>query len=392
MAKFFVATQIGAEENLKLEVESVWFLLLDLDGLPTRAELPEMELVSGGIEMDIELHLGLQLNFFLRLANRVLYRIAGFKARFYDQFEKSLSELNLKSVLPEKAQIALSISHGKSRLNNEKNLIESATRAFKKQGFVVSETSLNCVFIRIASDFATISLDTSGEHLHFRGYRTEQGEAPIRETLAAQVWSKIRGHFAAREIELPKQIIDPFCGSGTILIEAILNSKLNAKRSYAFQHWKNIPAMMKSESFFQNYFWLKNTPESVGTDRFFGIDLDDETLQKAVRNVKRCEDLFKTKMNSTFISSNCSVARIDLKLDEALIVSNPPYGERLSSDGLFRDLELFINNNQTKKMDVFLLLPIGKIPTLNGFRQIKIFPFNNQGLKLNLVGYSNYLI
>lgn len=401
MAQFFITTQIAAEADLQSEIESVWFLLLDLDGLPTRSSLPDMNLIPGGIEMDVPIHLALQLNFFLRLANRVLYRLEGFKARYYDQFEKSLTSLKLKAVLDEKEKIRLSISHHKSRLNHEKNLIESASRALKKQGYVVDSSVLDAsvnaesqtLFIRIDSDFVTVSLDSSGVHLHRRGYRTEQGEAPIRETLAALMWAKIRKYYHEQEIQEPRQVVDPFCGSGTVLTEGFLNSKLNSKRSYAFQTWKTIPAIMKSSTFFQNYFWMKTTEASSKTIRsekvVLGIDLDANTLEKAVRNAKRCEEMFQTPVAIEYTASNCATASLKIANSPTLIITNPPYGERLSSVDTVNDLVQFLKNNRVDQTDLFLLLPLGKTPKIPGFNSTVSFQFNNQGLKLNLLGFTN---
>ncbi len=246
MPRFFVAVQLGAEFELERELRSFWHLMLDLDGLPTRSLFPEVEPFKGGIEIECDLHLGLQINFFSRLANRVLMRLTSFRARYFDQFENELQKAPFQKWIKSDTQIELQISHHKSRLNNERNLIESATRAIKSIGLRVESNvvetsresarntsqgpeSIDCqqIFIRIESDHVSVSLDTTGAHLHFRGYRLEHAEAPMRETLAAQFYQRVQGVLDEKGILIPDVIVDPFCGSGTLLIESAISGRLN---------------------------------------------------------------------------------------------------------------------------------------------------------------------
>ena len=193
MAIFFVNCPLHFENHLAEEIKSFWFEMMDLDGQPTRQPLPEFEIVPGGIEIKCPDHLGYQINFFSKLALRVLVRIHRFAARFYDQFEKEMKALPLDKWIDDK-NVAVKIETAKSRLNHERNLIEAATKALSASGYKLISEANNKIYIRIVKDNATISLDTSGDHLHKRGYAVFKGDAPIRENLAALMVQQIYHH------------------------------------------------------------------------------------------------------------------------------------------------------------------------------------------------------
>ena len=191
MSLFFVSCPLKYENELVSELKSFWFEMIDLDGLPTRAEFPEIEMFSGGVQMNIADHLGFQINFFSKIANRVLLRINKFEARYYDQFEKGFSKVEFEKYLSEN-EFKIKIESHKSRLNNDKNIIEAAQNVLNKKKFTIKDQAVNTVYLRIEKDVVMVSLDTSGEHLHKRGYAGFRGEAPMRETLAAYIVRKLQ--------------------------------------------------------------------------------------------------------------------------------------------------------------------------------------------------------
>ncbi|MGZ3692379.1 MAG: RNA methyltransferase, partial [Pseudobdellovibrio sp.] len=208
MARFFVSCPLGFETSLATEIKNFWFEMIDLDGLPTRAEFPELEILQGGVEFETDDHLGFQINFFSKLANRVLLRIAKFESRYYDQFEKELSKIDLEKYLDFdylNHQLQVKIESHKSRLNNEKNLNEAFSHVLDKKKIKISDKARQTLFIRIEKDRVTVSLDTSGEHLHRRGYASHRGEAPLRETLAAYLVTHLN-------LSSRLRLIDPFAG------------------------------------------------------------------------------------------------------------------------------------------------------------------------------------
>ena len=151
MAIFFVNCPLHFENHLAEEIKSFWFEMMDLDGQPTRQPLPEFEIVPGGIEIKCPDHLGYQINFFSKLALRVLIRIHRFAARFYDQFEKEMKALPLDKWIDDK-NVSVKIETAKSRLNHERNLIEAATKALSASGYKLISEAKNKIYIRIVKD------------------------------------------------------------------------------------------------------------------------------------------------------------------------------------------------------------------------------------------------
>ncbi len=386
MPRFFVSGPLGFEQKLIEELQSVWFLLADLDGLPTRAGFPEMTVIEGGVEFDTELHLGLQLNFFSKQAYRVLLRVAHFPARFYDQLEKQLAQINWAGYLKPESSVGFKVSFAKSRLNNEKNLIEACQNVFKKKGFNFSEEPEQTLFIRITRDHAEISIDSSGEHLHRRGYRLQQGEAPIRENLAALLWSFMP------EMAGPNDLIfDPFCGSGTLLFEYLLKAQPNFSRPYAFLSWPNCPAIMKSATFNKNFRWIDTSDVAP---QLLGSDMSADVLKKAQANWELVQKHYGLKSRLHWLESRCAQVKLDGAIVQQpggtlFVVANPPYGERLDDRGAMEDLNIFLKQNGSgfQQVHVLVLQPLGRVPEFENVSLKDKIPFSNQGLKLNLLHY-----
>ena len=180
----------------------------------------------------------------------------------------------------------------------------------------------------IFKDIATLMIDTSGIALHKRGYRCESGEAPLRETLAA----------AVAAIARPKEDVlfwDPFCGSGTIAIEAALqatNTPAGILRSFAAEEFP----------LFDKKLWQDARDQAISeikTDCSFmsyASDIDGEVLKKAEANAKRAG---VTKHIKIFKADARNIKKLDMR---GTIACNPPYGERLMTqnevESLYRDI------------------------------------------------------
>lgn len=381
-SRFFVSCQPHLEKDLLHELESFWHQLIDLDGLPTRSRPEVVYEDIGGIEIECETHLGFQINLFSKLANRVLWRIHHFEARYFDQFEKELKKLDLKKYLGEQ-KFNLNIESGKSRLFHESNLEESAHKILKNAVKKQDETLLS-LYIRIFKDHVTLSLDTSGKHLHKRGYRQAQGEAPMRETLAAKMYNFLLKNALEGEVQYSPQnanttILDPFCGAGTLLFEAASFFQPNLVSKFDFERFNNLPGLLKSETWKKN-FKIANPSKT----QFMGMELDPKTFAKLEGNYEAFKTHFPAVENSfKFIQGNSKTADFSALKDQSVIViANPPYGERLKN---------------TDAEDV--LMSLERIPHLKGlvvvhppqwklkFSQLKIKQseaFNNQGLDLKL--------
>lgn len=382
MPRFFISCQPQLEQDLINELESFWHLLIDLDGLPTRSRPEVVYEDVGGVEIECESHLGFQINLFSKLANRVLWRVHHFEARYFDQFEKELKKFDLKKFFGEQ-KFNLHIESSKSRLFHESNLEESAQKILKNST-VKTDDSLLSLYVRIFKDNVILSLDTSGKHLHKRGYRKEQGEAPIRETLAAKMYNFLLKNAEAGLVEYSPQsqtttILDPFCGAGTLLFEAASFFQPNLVTKFDFERFTQLPGLLKSDS------WKKNFKiPNPFRNNLFGVELDAKTFVKLQNNLLTFKEYFPGIEND-FVFMQGDSKSLDLPAlvsQNVIAIANPPYGERLKN---------------TDAEDI--LMSLERLPNLKGvvvvhpaswklqFTRLKIKQsenFNNQGLDLKL--------
>lgn len=375
MSLFFVSCPLNYENELVAELKSFWFEMLDLDGLPTRSAFPEPEIFRGGIQLNVADHLGFQINFFSKIASRVLLRIYKFEARYYDQFEKGFAKVELEKYLPG-VDLKLKVESHKSRLNNDKNIIEAAQNVLTKKKLRLNPESANTVFIRLEKDVVTVSLDTSGEHLHRRGYATYRGEAPMRETLAAYMVRKLASQV---EINAHLTVIDPFVGSGTLLFEANSFRLPNLVRKYSWQNFKTAPKLFKSDSWMKNYRWFdnQNFPQSLGFDN----------------DAKAIDSLEKNKADFSAIFSQCRLDLItsvqdsrDIILDRTKlkksvwVITNPPYGIRLADENAREVLETI----ESSVDGIVVVHPVAWQFSFRYLKPVLTEDFSNQGLNLKL--------
>lgn len=375
MPKFFISCPLNYEKELSAEIKNFWFEMIDLDGQPTRAEFPELEVLQGGIELETSIHLGFQINLFSKLANRVLLRINKFEARYFDQFEKGLKKTELNAYL-NPCDMSIKVESHKSRLNNEKNIIEAATNVLSQQKFKITNEASQALYIRIEKDRVMISLDTSGEHLHRRGYSSFRGEAPLRETLAAYVVAQLK-----KQVLLNDQLslIDPFAGAGTLLFEASSSHLPNLERNYSWLHFKNCPKLFQSSTWKKNYRWFEN----VKTPDCQSYDIDEKSVQSLEKNKKDFSKVFPQcllNLNSHIQDSHhLKIDRQNLK-PHVWIVSNPPYGIRLDDDNAKSVFEKLIESVD----GMVVIHPANWKFNAQKMKTVHTEDFNNQGLKLKL--------
>ena len=177
------------------------------------------------------------------------------------------------------------------------------------------ETGNPCqIRFSLMKDRASLYLDASGPSLHKRGWRADSGEAPLRETLAAAMVKLSR--FKGRET-----FLDPFCGSGTIAIEAAmaaLNRAPGLGRRFAAEGWKSIPAALWAEERA-----AAKEKEYRGDYRIFASDVDPGVLEIARENAR------KAGVADFITFSQADARRLTLPEEKGVLITNPPYGDRL---------------------------------------------------------------
>ncbi|MFZ3231613.1 MAG: hypothetical protein WA160_15500 [Pseudobdellovibrio sp.] len=380
MAVFFISCPLNYENLLAEEIKTFWFEMMDLDGLPTREPLPEFSIEMGGLEIKCPDHLGYQINFFTKIAHRILIRIHSFDARFYDQFEREMKIIPLPKWIP-KSAIKVKIETSKSRLNHERNLLEVCDRTLPPLGYtpVHAEDAEHQLFIRIVKDRVTLSLDTSGDHLHKRGYAVYRGEAPLRENLAALLCNiAIQNGFNYES----NNLVDPFAGSGTILFEMASLYSPNLKRNYNWLKFLNKPKMFNSDSWSKNYRWLYSPKKMSGA---FAIDSDE----RAIANIEKNKILFseiypdsEIDLKSMQLDSSQLVASNFRPEGSYWLISNPPYGMRLKTDSvpaIFQHIESITNLE-----GALILHPESMKLSFKKMRLSSEVDFINQGLNIKI--------
>ncbi|MBO9665620.1 MAG: RNA methyltransferase [Bdellovibrio sp.] len=335
MNKFFVSTPLGFENTALLEMKEVWPYLLGKDSKTHSLPFPEVEIHQGGLEFETEMFQALQLNFFLKTANRVLLRMTSFRTKDLPKFYQKFKSLPWKEYLAH-GHVEWEVAAQKSRLNNEKRLQESAEKALSEI-FAGQKGEKPCasIYIRMDDDLCTISLDSTGEHLHKRGWSVLKGEAPMRETIAAELLREMIGEATPAEVA-QVTVVDPMMGSGTFLTEARSLWAGQFQREFAFKEWKKCPKLFLSPSFSLNYEMSSKAPFKA----VLGFDINPDMVPAATKNFEEVERQLKTYQRDAFQSlphkflHQDSLKGADLGgATPVWMVVNPPYGERLPVAG-----------------------------------------------------------
>ncbi len=268
-------------------------------------------------------------NINLRTAERVLLKLGTFPAATYDELFEGVKALPWGELLPKDAAFpVVKASSVKSRLFSPSDIQsivkKAAVEGMKKAWRLTWFPETGPVFpirVFIHKDMAEISLDTTGDSLHKRGYRKLAGPAPIAENLAAAIllysfWNKER------------ILVDPFCGSGTFPIEAALiaaNIAPGKNRDFRAMAWNGL---------FPDNLWKQAREEAVsGEDdsvrpRIRGYDIDGAVLETARKNAK------DAAVEHLIHFQKRDVAQLSGQDAWGVIFANPPYGERMNEGSL----------------------------------------------------------
>jgi len=270
-------------------------------------------------------------NLWLRCADRVLWKFGEFKALSFDELFDKTYRLPWAKYIPEKGQFNVLGQSVKSKLFSisdsqaivKKAIVENMKDEYHLTWFEETGPSFT-VKVSLLNDIATLTIDTSGEALHKRGYRIKPVSAPIKETLAAAMvylsyWSSDR------------ILQDPFCGSGTIPIEAAMIGRRIApglQRDFASKHWDFIDDSLWKEE-------IRKAYQAIDVDLMMdirGSDIDESNIKSAIENADEAGVL------DTIDFSHCDFKYAQYRGDYGIFISNPPYGQRISSDKDLNDI------------------------------------------------------
>lgn len=272
-----------------------------------------------------------RLNVLLRTGERVLIKLDAFKATTFDELYEGFYRLPWENWLTMESKIlmdgksvqsilaAVKVSGGVAK----KAIICRLADKIRTQRKTFTETGARSIVgFSIFQDVVTVTLDTSGDGLHKRGYRSLAYSAPLKETLAA---SLIDSSFYNPEKDIEKPFADPFCGSGTLPIEAALKALKIApglKRDFDFLHWncaeQGVLDLAKQEA--------KDSEQRTAKPVIFASDNNPQALSIAKFHAKQAG------VDGVIRFSVADARSFSCEQKFGVLISNPPYGERLSDE------------------------------------------------------------
>jgi putative N6-adenine-specific DNA methylase len=321
--KFFAVLQPGFEETAGRELQS-----LGISDFKSKA--------IGGISFSAKLNDAYRVNLACGTISRLLLRAFRFKALDFREFNAKMAACPWELHLKDGTTVTFAISAGHSRLRHSGRLEEESLAAVQARMAVYGrqvfwapkkDAAANgreqTIFIRLDRDRCQVSLDGSGELLYRRGYDKYSAEAPLRETLACAI-------LKAAAVEQYQVLLDPFCGSGTLGLEAGLifsGRPCNLNRHFAFENWPAFrpAAFAHLRDQLSSEF---NNKISPGIKNIYCSDIAQKAVRTTARNleVMGLEAVMQVSRGDFF-----KLPRPAIDPSGILLVLNPPYGTRLGN-------------------------------------------------------------
>ena len=289
----------------------------------------DCQVENGRIRFQGDVRAIIETNLWLRAADRIKIIVGTFPAKTFEELFQGVFALDWENYLPLGARFPISKAKCvKSKLHNEPSVQAISKKAVVKklqkhyarpEGVPLMENGPEFkIEVSILKDIATVMIDTTGTSLFKRGYRTEKGGAPIKENMAAAILQLSNWY-------PDKPLIDPTCGSGTFCIEAVMIARQMApglRRSFAFEEWNWISDRLIQEV---------RTEAAKKVDRELELDIMGCDIDA------RMVEIAKANAQAAGVAGDITFKQMrvqDLRSDKinGVIISNPPYGERLSDD------------------------------------------------------------
>ena len=289
----------------------------------------DCQVENGRVRFQGDVRAIIETNLWLRAADRIKIIVGTFPAKTFEELFQGVFALDWENYLPLGARFPISKAKCvKSKLHNEPSVQAISKKAVVKklqkhyarpEGVPLMENGPEFkIEVSILKDVATVMIDTTGSSLFKRGYRTEKGGAPIKENMAAAILQLSNWY-------PDKPLIDPTCGSGTFCIEAVMIARKMApglRRSFAFEEWNWISDRLIQEV---------RTEAAKKVDRELELDIMGCDIDA------RMVEIAKANAQAAGVSGDITFKQMrvqDLRSEKinGVIISNPPYGERLSDD------------------------------------------------------------
>lgn len=297
-----------------------------------------MEEGGGGLAWRGDLRSILVANVGMRIASRVLVRVASFEARTFVELEKQARRIPWQRMVSAGTAVRFRVTCRKSRLYHSDAVAQRLGDALRRAvpGATIlrtkgtdedsaAEDDAQLLVVRLFHDRCTVSADTSGALLHRRGWRLATAKAPLRETLAAAL-------LAASGWDGSAPLVDPLCGSGTIVIEGALMARgvpAGARRRFAVERWPGVPPTLGA--------WVRSELAGRRADAplppIVGSDRDEGAIVAAGSNAVRAGVRGDVELAVRALS-----AAEFPDSERGWVVSNPPYGVRVGEQDRVRNL------------------------------------------------------
>lgn len=367
MEKILITTSFGLESLVKRQLEEENFKNINVDNgmLSLRGSLKDMA----------------YLNLSLREADRVYLEIESFKAKTFDELFENLKSIDWFDYIRDIDNFIVNARTYKSELHSipsiqsigEKAIIESLRRKYKISTFKKTGPRVK-IELMLNKDVVSVCFDTSGDGLHKRGYREDSVKAPLRENLAAAL---VDLSFYRDD----RFLVDGFCGSGTILIEA-------ARKERGI-----LPGIDRDFDFTDYSFFDKDDFEEIKKEAYERIDFSKKLNILGSDISKRAIELSKNNalnagVDQDIIFLNKDFKDINLKDNFGIFISNPPYGERLSRFDTKKVNDLI--NNKFKNLNTWSLFIISSDKNIDKNLKRKLSKkrkLYNGGQKVDLYQY-----
>lgn len=319
MPEFFASTARGLVEPLEQELKDLGLKVTDR--------------YIGGVFFEGPWEHCYKANLHSRLASRILKPILDFTAYQPEELYNQIRRHDFTKYIKPTQTISIDASVSESMMRDQRfvamkvkdAIVDQFREKFGVRPDVDNENASLRINVRVIKNQFNVAIDTSGDSLFKRGYRTETGEAPLKENLAA-------GLLKVTEWDGKSPLVDFMCGSGTFLIEAAMMAMniapgINRKR-FGFQNWLN----------FDKAAWEKVVQEAMDAEKtelpfkFYGFDIDSKMIRTAKENARNAG------VDGVIEFKKESVATVEPPVEKGMIVVNPPYGARIGDEDNLRDV------------------------------------------------------
>lgn len=322
-------------------------------------------------------------NLWLRSADRVLLKVGKFPALTFDELFEQTKALPWEAWITEDGQFTVTGKAVKSTLGSvracqaivKKAVVERLKEQYHRDWFAETGPEFT-IQVSMLKDVAVLTLDTSGSGLNKRGYRQQSCEAALKETLAAalvllSVWNKDR------------LLIDPMCGSGTILIEAALigrNIAPGLRREFASERW---PAIAP-EAWQQARLAARQAIDQEGSLQLFGYDIDATAIDASRMNARHAG------VGTDIVFEQKDVKDLWIDKHYGIVISNPPYGIKIGDFQAMNQIYISLNKTFKKKKgwSIYILTADAKFPDyFKRARPDRVRKLHNGPIEVNYYQY-----